>query len=751
MSIPHSSHWGAFSAVPTDGGLQVLPHPDDPEPSALLANVAVAATPTARVLRPHVRRGWWEDGPGPDERRGRDEFLPVEWDELLDRVAGEYRRVLDEHGPRGVYAGSYGWASAGRFHHAQSQLHRFSHVLGGAVRSSWTYSHGVGEVLMPRVVGNQEPLISPTSWTSVEEHTDLVIAFGGLPAKNSEVASGGISRHEVAGRLRGARRRGAEFVLVSPLRDDLAAELGAQWLDVVPGTDAALLLAMCHVLRAEGLHDTEFLRRCTTGSEEFLATLDPFTPEWAEGITGIPAGTVRNLARRAVRGRTMVTVSWSVARTRFGEQPLWAAVAFAAMVGQIGLPGGGFGHGYASTGGVGKRAGSYPLPTFPQFADPLRVRIPVARIADALLHPGEEYDVDGRRETYPHLRLVHWAGGNPFHHHQDLSRLQRAFRAAETVVVHEPFWTATARHADVVFASTTTLERNDIGAARYDDRLIAMGRVHEPLGRARDDYDVLAGLSQRLGTGERFTEGRTGEEWVEHLWEEWRAGPAARAGITAPPYAEFVAAGEFVLPPEPAEKVMFASFRADPETFPLRTPSGRVELHSETVAGFGYDDCPGHPVWLAPEELPDAEFPLHLVANNPATRLHSQLDHGATSQAGKVAGREPVRMHPDDAAARGLGAGQVVVLRSRRGSCLGGLVLSDAVRRGVVQMSTGAWFDPVAGAAAGVTCGHGNVNVLTRDVGSSRLAQACTGQHATVEVSAFDGAPPRVTVFDQPS
>ncbi|PRY10818.1 molybdopterin-dependent oxidoreductase [Kineococcus rhizosphaerae] len=750
MSTPHSSHWGAFSAQTTDDGVVVTAHPDDPEPSALLANVPVAATPTARVLRPHVRRGWWEDGPGPDERRGRDEFLPVEWDELLDRVAAEYTRVLGDHGPRAVYAGSYGWASAGRFHHAQSQLHRFSHVLGGAVRSSWTYSHGVGEVLLPHVVGNQEPLLSPTSWASVEESTDLVIALGGLPAKNSEVASGGISRHEVAGRLRGARARGAEFVLVSPLRDDLAAELGAQWLDVVPGTDAALLLALCHVLLTDGTYDREFLATCTHGADEFLATLADRTPEWAEAITGIPAATIRDLARRAVRGRTMVTVSWSVARTRFGEQPLWAAVAFAAMLGQIGLPGGGFGHGYASTGGVGKRAGSYPLPTFPQFADPLRVRIPVARIADALLHPGEAYEVDGRHETYPHLRLVHWAGGNPFHHHQDLQRLQRAFRAAETVIVHEPFWTSTARHADVVFASTTTLERDDVGAARYDDRLIAMGRVHEPLGQARDDYATLSGLAERLGVGPRFTEGRTAPQWVEHLYEQWRSGPAARAGIDAPLYPEFVAAGEFVLPAEPAEKVMFAGFRADPARFPLRTPSGRIELHSETVAGFGYDDCPGHPVWLAPEEVPDPEFPLHLVANNPATRLHSQLDHGATSQAGKVAGREPVRMHPADAADRDLRDGQVVVLRSRRGSCLGGLVVSGAVRRGVVQMSTGAWFDPVAGAEAGVTCGHGNVNVLTRDVGSSRLAQACTGQHATVQVSAFAGVAPRVTVFDQP-
>jgi biotin/methionine sulfoxide reductase len=278
-----------------------------------------------------------------------------------------------------------------------------------------------------------------------------------------------------------------------------------------------------------------------------------------------------------------------------------------------------------------------------------------------------------------------------------------------------------------------------------------MGRVHAPLGEARDDHAVLAALAGRLGVGERFTEGRTAEQWVEHLYEQWREGPAARAGVGAPPYAEFVAAGEVALPAEPTERVLFASFRADPQRHPLRTPSGRIELHSAVVAAFGYDDCPGHPVWRAAEEQPDAGFPLHLVANNPASRLHSQLDHGATSQASKVAGREPVRMHPADARARGLVAGQVVVVRSRRGSCLGGLVPSPDVREGVVQMSTGAWFDPVAGAAAGVTCGHGNVNVLTADVGTSRLAQGCTGQHAVVEVAAHEGPAPRVTVFDQPS
>ncbi|PPK98216.1 biotin/methionine sulfoxide reductase [Kineococcus xinjiangensis] len=761
MSAARSStHWGAFSAtVRDDGTFDVTPHPADEEPSALLANVPAAAGTRARVLRPHVRRGWWEDGPGPDPRRGDDVWLAVGWEEVLDRLAVEFRRVLDLHGPAGIFGGSYGWGSAGRFHHAQSQVHRFHNALGGSTRSVTTYSHGAAEVLLPRVLGDLSLLEDPTSWSVVEEHTDLLVCFGGLPAKNSAVSHGGATRHPVRGHLRRARRRGARFVLVSPLRDDLDGELGGDWLAPVPGTDTALVLALCQVLVAEDLHDVDFLRRCCTGTEQFLASLEGAddgvakTPEWAEAITGVPAATVRALARDMAASRTLLTVSWSLQRAPFGEQPLWAAIALAALLGQIGLPGGGIGHGYSSTGGVGSPMRRHALPTLPQGRNPVRERIPVARIADALLHPGEEYDFDGSRRRYPDLRLVHWTGGNPFHHHQDLARLRRAFQRPDTVLVQDPFWTATARHADVVLPSTTPLEREDLGAARYDDHLHAMDRVLEPVGEARDDYDVLAALAQRLGAEEAFTEGRTSAQWVAHLYESWRAGPAVRAGVAAPPYAQFRRAGSLRLPPaDPV--VLHAGFRADPGRFRLRTPSGRIELHSATIASFGYDDCPGHPVWREPEEWLGspvaARFPLHLVANNPATRLHSQLDHGAASAASKVRGREPLRMHPDDARERGLADGDVVVVRSRRGSCLAGLVVSADLRPRVVQMSTGAWFDPVAGAAAGVTCGHGNVNVLTADVGTSRLGQGCTGQHALVEVEAFRGALPAVTVHDAP-
>jgi biotin/methionine sulfoxide reductase len=169
---------------------------------------------------------------------------------------------------------------------------------------------------------------------------------------------------------------------------------------------------------------------------------------------------------------------------------------------------------------------------------------------------------------------------------------------------------------------------------------------------------------------------------------------------------------------------------------PLPTPSGRIEIVSSTIASFGYDDCPGHLSWLEPEFLADppgtGPFPLFLVANNPATRLHSQLDHGAGSAAAKIGGREPVRMHPDAAAARGLTAGDVVLVESAVCSVLAGLVPSVDVARGVVQLSTGAWFDPSATDVA--TCVHGNPNAVTTDIGTSRLAQGCTGQLSRVEV-----------------
>ncbi|MBA2279980.1 MAG: molybdopterin-dependent oxidoreductase [Actinomycetota bacterium] len=762
---PSLSHWGAFRVtVDDDRIVGVEGHPDDPAPSPLLANFVDGIQHRARVTRPAIRRGWLEQGPGPSDRRGADEFVEVAWDEALELLGTELARVRAEHGNESIYGGSYGWASAGRFHHAQSQIHRFLNCIGGCTSSFGSYSLGASEVILPHVVGGTgEVLRRATTWKAILEHTNLVVAFGGMNPKNAWVSPGGVTRHTLVPSLAEAGRRGLAFELFSPLRSDLPPEVATTWHPVVPGADVAAMLALAHVLVTEGLHDEAFLDRYTVGADRLVAYVRgesdgvPKSPEWAEGICGIAAGTLRDLARRMAAGRTLVTVSWGLQRTRHGEQPVWMGIALAALLGQIGLPGGGFGHGYGSMADVGVPTVSYPLPTFEQGRNLVETYIPVAQITHLLEHPGGTLDFDGRRLRLPDIRLVYWAGGNPFHHHQDLNRLRRALARPDTVVVHDSFWTATARHADIVLPATTSLERDDLGSGRNDGYVIAMRRAIEPVGEARDDYEIFAGLAKHLDVYDEFTEGRTARDWVAHLYEEFRDRCANHrtVPIEQPPFEDFWAAGECRLPISSDSHTLFDRFRADPEEHRLPTPSGRIELFSATIDGFGYDDCPGHPAWLEPEEwlggARAASFPLHCIANQPSSRLHGQLDAGAHSQASKVAGREPIRIHPADAGARGIDDGDVVRVFNDRGECLAGAIVTDEVRPQVVNLSTGAWYDPVDPARPGALCAHGNPNVLTADVGSSRLAQGCSGQHVLVEVERFAGEPPPVRAHRPPT
>ena len=233
----------------------------------------------------------------------------------------------------------------------------------------------------------------------------------------------------------------------------------------------------------------------------------PKDADWAAAITGVPAETIRGLARRMAATRTMITASWVLQRAHHGEQPYWAMILLASALGQIGLPGGGFGFGYGSGAGIGDPPLSFAAPAMDGIKNPINVTIPAARISDCLLHPGEPFDFNGKRGNYPDIRLVYWAGGNPFHHHQDTNKLRRAWQKPETIVVHEPWWTATARHADIVLPATTSLERNDIGGARRDKFIIAMHQAVEPVGEARNDFDIFSALAQRLGIADAYTQG----------------------------------------------------------------------------------------------------------------------------------------------------------------------------------------------------------------------------------------------------
>jgi len=226
--------------------------------------------------------------------------------------------------------------------------------------------------------------------------------------------------------MREAAANGTKMVNVSPLRSDVLEEMNADWLAIYPCSDVALLLGIASTLQDEGLADTEFLSKYTVGCETSRAYLvgriDGIKKDsdWAAVKTGIPAERIRDLARDMARKRTMISVSWSLTRQDNGEQPYWAAIAVASMSGQLGLPGGGIGFGYSAMNAIGANYQGIPGAALPQGSNPVKSFIPVARITDLLVHPGETFEYNGRTGIYPEIKLIYWAGGNPFHHHQGL-------------------------------------------------------------------------------------------------------------------------------------------------------------------------------------------------------------------------------------------------------------------------------------------------------------------------------------------
>jgi biotin/methionine sulfoxide reductase len=756
--VRNHSHWGAFTAVVEDGRvIGVKPFELDPDPSRLIDAIPAAVHSETRIAQPMVRKGWLEHGPGNGAGRGHEPFVPVSWDRALDLVAGELKRVRATHGPSGIMGGSQGWSSAGLFHEARVQLRRFLSASGGFVDQVSNYSFGSALTFLPHIVGTAQAVAGPlTSWSSVAKHTRLMVLFGGANPKNTQVAKGGCAYHAVNGWIEQLIRNDVTVMNVSPVRDDGPGSVAPEWIAIRPNTDTAMMLALAHTLIAEGLHDQSFLASHCTGFERVLPYLmgaddgQAKDAEWAARITGVPAETIRALARRMAAQRTMLTASWSLQRADHGEQPYWALVLLAACLGQIGLPGGGVGFGYGSSAGIAEPPLAFPGPAMETLHNPAGLGIPAARITDCLLHPGERYDYDGKSGIYPDIRLVYWAGGNPFHHHQDLNRLRRAWQRPETIIVHEPWWTATARHADIVLPATTSLERNDIGCAGRDPFVIAMQRAIDPVGEARNDFDILSDLAARLGCTEAFTEGRDEAAWLRHTYGVFKE--RARSNIV-PDFDAFWDKGYFEIPRRSDEYVLFEDFRAEPERHKLHTPSGKIELYSERIAGFGYDDCPPHAAWLEPAEWlggkDAAAYPLHLVSSQPRYKLHSQMDAGPVSALGKVNGREAVAINPADARARGIADGDVVRVHNARGACLGGAVVTDAVRPGVVRLSCGAWYDP-ADASENATCAHGNANVLTRDHGTSRLGQGPTSATALVEIERVTEAIPPVRAFTPP-
>ncbi|MEE9656218.1 molybdopterin guanine dinucleotide-containing S/N-oxide reductase [Kluyvera ascorbata] len=767
-TILTAAHWGPM-LVETDGE-RVLSSRGALKTSfdnSLQSVVRDQVHSKTRVRYPMVRKGFLASPSRPQGIRGQDEFVRVSWDEALTLIDRQHRRIRESYGPSSIFAGSYGWRSNGVLHKAATLLQRYMSLAGGYTGHLGDYSTGAAQAIMPHVVGGNEVYQQQTSWPMVLEHTDVVVLWSANPMNTLKIAWNA-SDEQGLPYFEQLRKSGKRLICIDPMRSETVAFFGEsmEWIAPHMGTDVALMLGIAHTLLVNNWHDADFLSRYTTGFPIFADYLlgkedgEAKSAEWAAAICGISADKIRELAEVFHKNTTMLMSGWGMQRQQFGEQKHWMLVTLAAMLGQIGTPGGGFGLSYhfANGGNPTRRAAVLAsMQGMVKGGVDAVDKIPVARIVEALENPGAPYQHNGLDRHFPDIRFVWWAGGANFTHHQDTNRLIRAWQKPELVVISECNWTAAARHADIVLPATTSFERNDLTmTGDYSNQhLVPMKRVVMPRDEARDDFEVFADLSERWETGgrARFTEEKSDLQWLETFYHI--AGQrGASQQVTLPPFAEFWQANELIEMPESEQNaafVRFGAFRADPQANPLSTPSGKIEIYSERIASFQYPDCPPHPMWLEPDEWHGNAEPeqLQLLSAHPAHRLHSQLNHTTLRERYAVAGREPLTLHPQDAKARQIQDGDLVRVWNHRGQVLAGAVVSEDIKPGVICLHEGAW--PDLDLEADGICKNGAVNVLTKDIPSSRLGNGCAGNTALAWIEKYTGPLLTLTAFNPPA
>ncbi len=752
----HCSHWGAYSILVENNEIVgIEPFEHDPAPSPIIDSVREWARSNRRIKQPMVRAGWLKNrGKSDRSARGDDTFIPISWEDVTSLVAEEIKRVSTDHGNEAIFAGSYGWTSCGRLHHAPSLLKRMLNLVGGYTGHVDTYSIAAGPTILKHVLGDAGACTGDAStFDTIVEHTQTLLVLGGLSPRTAQNEAGSIAKHSLENYLREIVAKKIKVVLVSPLKDDLPEWVNAEWWPIRPNTDTALMLGLAGEILHSELHDKEFLARYTSGSEEFINYLDGSkdgtykNAAWASSITGIDLGRIQELARVLVSTRSMLTLSWSLQRAHHGEQPYWAALALAAMIGQIGLPGGGVGYGYASLGGMGAPINLSKSPSISQLKRPISNFIPVARISDMLLNPGMAFTYEGKEQTYPDVRLVYWAGGNPFHHHQDLNRLDAAWKRPETIIVQDPMFTPTALRADILLPANTSIERNDIAASKRSDYILAMHRAIETVGDSKSDFDIFDAIALKLGVAEEFNEGRNEIEWLKYIYNETRVDTLSRHGFNMPEFEEFWKQG-YAQCPVRSNHTYLKEFRDSPDAHQLKTESGKIILDSSVLSKLNYDDCLSHPAWLEPAEWLGNADPsqLHLISNQPAGRLHSQLETGKASLALKRNGREQAKINKEDARRLNIMDGDIIRIWNARGACLACATITDTVSLGVVVLPTGAWLTTTAQNSLDLA---GNPNILTLDIASSKFSQGCAAHTCLVYVSPYSDEAPAAMEYYQ--
>lgn len=636
-------------------------------------------------------------------QRGEGKFQRISWDEALDEVAREMRRIKKTYGNSAILLAA-GAGNQGMLH-GPGPVGRLLLHFGGFTRT-WGVASYEGPLFASIATYGT---ISTGNTRDDLLNSKLIIMWGWNPANT-------IQDPGTALWLARAREKGIKIIAIDPRFTDSAATFADRWIPIRPGTDTAMLIAMAYVIITEKLQNQAFIDKYTVGFDKYkdyvLGKEDgiPKTPRWAEVITKVPAETIASLAREYAATRPAALIAgWGPARSAMGEQYSRAANVLCAITGNIGIHGGyasGFMRAYSSRETRGMRERSNPVEEgAPPRKDalyklrggtnPNSVRIHSSQIFDAILK--------GRAGGYPaDVKMAYVVAGNYLNQNPNTNKGVRAFKSLEFVVVHEQFMTPTARFADILLPVNTFMERDDIappwlGSPYY----IYLNKAVDSLYESKSDLEICRMLAKKLDLPEVFPEISD----VDML----RGIASYRDDI--PDFDAMKRDGVLKIKlPEPI--ISFRKQIEDPEHNPFPTLSGKIEIYCDHMAEMNDPRIPPIPKYITHWENYDdpkaGRYPLQLLTTHYKTRAHSTWHNVPWMRE-----IEPhsVWLNPVDAGPRGIKNGDLVDVFNERGRMRIPAMVTERIMPGVVNVSEGVWYDPDEN---GVDRG-GCANVLTND------------------------------------
>lgn len=626
--------------------------------------------------------------------RGEGKFIRISWEEAIDTIAKETKRIKQIYGPGARYINYASGINATLRGNVFAK--RLLAYDGGFLDYYNTYSAACTETTTPYIYGTA----TAGSTANTLEKSKMIMLWGFNPVET-------MYNGELLEALRKAKERNIPIVVVDPRFSDTAATFATKWIGLRPTTDGALAAGMAYTIMEEKLLDLEFLNKFCIGFDKehmpegadlkdnykdyLLGTYDgiPKDAQWASEITGVDVEDIKKLAIQYASCKPAALIpGLGPQRHGNGEQTVRATAILACITGNVGIEGG-----YAGA-SCGVKQHVWPMVPVPENPYPGVISCFqwTRAICEGKAMTKQKDRIRGMNQLDADIKLIYNLASNTLiNQHSDCystDSLLKDTSKCEFIVVSDIFMTPSARYADILLPGASMFETCNLNLPwREGNFLLCSMPAIECLAECKIEYDWLVKVAEKLGIADKFTDGKqTSYDWQKYLYDK-----ARKVELELPDYDEFEKNGGHKYSNQPH----FYAFKEQIENFeqhPFMTPSGKIEIYSQDLKETGL--VPALPIYVpsfeGPKDEKISQYPLQLIGWHNKFHTHSVHDNNEWTE--DIDGMRLV-VNRNDALNYGLHEDEVVQVYNDRGKIEIKVHITERIVEGVVAMPQGGWFE----------------------------------------------------------